>query len=420
MTRMELLAYLSANLFRIYTLFRFTENFFSERKTTVRWIVISFLIYFSINSVCFLCFPMIWVNILSNLIPFFCVTLFYRSKTSVRVLITVIVYSISIFADIALFSVQHLLHLNSVVVSSGIATSLLIFLIERLYEYFFPREKLEKKAEIHIEELLLIIFIPLGSIIIALRGMNHAFEDYLPESIILFAINGIVFYMYDALKKNEKQKIEKMQLEQQNLLYENQIQLQRESEEKMRMLRHDMKNHFYRMKTMVHQGEIPLLEEYMEHIISETESIVPICRTGNSDVDGIVNVKLTKAQREGTEIHLDLKIPTKLNIDSFDMNCILGNLFDNALEALSKVDKKILYFRMVYEKGVVNICLRNMFDGQLRVNEKNQLLSLKQDRKECHGLGIKNVVETVKKYDGKFEYEQEKNVFSVYAMMYER
>lgn len=295
MTRMELLAYLSANLFRIYTLFRFTENFFSERKTTVRWIIISFLIYFSINSVCFLCFPMIGVNILSNLIPFFCVTLFYHSKISVRVLITVIVYSISIFADIALFSVQHLLHLNSVVVSSGVATSLLIFLIERLYEYFFPREKLEKKAEIHIEELLLIIFIPLGSIIIALRGMNHAFEDYLPESIILFAINGIVFYMYDALKKNEKQKIEKMQLEQQNLLYENQIQLQRESEEKMRMLRHDMKNHFYRMKTMVHQGEIPLLEEYMEHIISETESIVPICRTGNSDVDGIVNVKLTKA-----------------------------------------------------------------------------------------------------------------------------
>ena len=54
------------------------------------WIAISFLIYFSINSVCFLCFPMIGVNILSNLIPFFCVTLFYRSKTSVRVLITVI------------------------------------------------------------------------------------------------------------------------------------------------------------------------------------------------------------------------------------------------------------------------------------------------------------------------------------------
>ena len=59
---------------------------------------------------------------------------------------------------------------------------------------------------------------------------------------------------------------------------------------------------------------------------------------------------------------------------------------------------------MVYEKGVVNICLRNMFDGQLRVN----------------GLVIKNVVETVKKYDGKFEYEQEKNVFSVYAIMYDR
>ena len=69
-------------------------------------------------------------------------------------------------------------------VSSGVATSLLIFLIERLYEYFFPQEILEKMAEIHIEELLLIIFIPLGSIIIALRGMNHAFEDYLHKVVV--------------------------------------------------------------------------------------------------------------------------------------------------------------------------------------------------------------------------------------------
>ena len=63
----------------------------------------------------------------------------------------------------------------------------------------------------------------------------------------------------------------------------------------------------------------------MEHIISETESIVPICRTGNSDVDGIVNVKLTRAQREGTEIHLDLKIPTKLNI------CLLYTSFQSGV-----------------------------------------------------------------------------------------
>jgi sensor histidine kinase regulating citrate/malate metabolism len=111
-----------------------------------------------------------------------------------------------------------------------------------------------------------------------------------------------------------------------------------------------------------------------------------------------------------------IKIPDKLNIDSFDLNCILGNLFDNVLNALEKVERKIVYFQMVYEKGVINLCVRNSFDGAIKVNADNQLLSLKKDKKEFHGLGIKSVIEIVEKYDGEFEYEYEK-MFFLYTLL---
>jgi sensor histidine kinase regulating citrate/malate metabolism len=98
------------------------------------------------------------------------------------------------------------------------------------------------------------------------------------------------------------------------------------------------------------------------------------------------------------------------------LNCILGNLFDNVLNALEKVERKIVYFQMVYEKGVINLCVRNSFDGAIKVNADNQLLSLKKDKKEFHGLGIKSVIEIVEKYDGEFEYEYEK-MFFLYTLL---
>lgn len=420
MMKAELLAYLASNLFRIYVLFQFTDRFFQKSRVGEKWILTSFLLYFAVNSISFIFFPITGMNIISNLIPYFLLTFCYQAKTSVRVLVTVIVYSISIFVDIALFSVQYLLHTETIVVSSGVATSLLLFLIERLYAYFFTSTDDCNKAEIHAGELLLIIFVPMGSLIIAAKGMHIVNYNYLPESIVLFGINGIVFYIYDALKKSQRERIEKMELEQQNLLYESQMKLQKESEEKVRILRHDMKNHFYQMKSLLRLKKLYELEEYMNHIIQTTESTGDFCKSGNADVDGIVNLKLSKAKEMGAELHFDFKIPEKLNIETFDMNCILGNLLDNVLDAFENVERRIVYLQMTYQKGVLNFCLRNSFNGQLKVNEKNQLLSIKQGDAKRHGLGVKSIIETVERYDGEFEYECEGNVFSVYIMMYER
>lgn len=422
MPDIETLMYLLSNLFRIYVLYRFTEHAFSLKERNVKkvFVIIAFVLYFFVNSISYILMPDIAINILSNVIPYFTLTFCYQSKLSVRFLMTIITYAISIFIDVTLFSIQSLLQVSTIVVSSGIATSICMFLAETLYEYFFTGNGDRSKADIRSGELLFIIFIPLGSLIIAFRVMHTSNSNYLPEAVILFAINIIVFYMYDALKKGEKQKIEKMQLEQQNLLYVNQIQNQRESDEKMRILRHDMKNHIYQIQILLERKEYSTLEGYMSRMLESTGTESVICNSGNYDVDGIVNLKLSKAKEMGAKLHLDIKIPKQLHIDSFDLNRILGNLFDNVLNVLEKVNRRIVYFQMFYEKGVVHICVRNSFSGEIKINAQDQLLSLKKDSNESHGYGIKSVVDTVEKYHGEFEYEYEENVFSVYIMMYEK
>ncbi len=104
-------------------------------------------------------------------------------------------------------------------------------------------------------------------------------------------------------------------------------------------------------------------------------------------MDGIVNLKLSKAKEMNAELHFDLKIPNKLNIDAFDLNRILGNLFDNVLNALEKVDRRIVFFQMLYEKGVVNICIRNSFNGEIKTDSENRLLSLKKILRSLMALG---------------------------------
>ncbi len=418
MSNTEIIAYVLSNFFRIYVLFRFTNHFFREKRANKAITLIGFIVYFLINSIAYFFMPGIGMNIITNVIPYFALTFLYKSKISVRALITIIVYSISIFADIAVFSVQSLLHIDTIVVSSGVATSLVIFLIELLYEYFFRNT--DGKEEIRISELLLIVFVPLGSLIIAIRTMRLSDSNYLSEAVVLFGINGIVFHMYDSLKKSEKAKLEKVKLEQQNLSYINQIKIREESENQMRMLRHDMKNHIYQIKSFASKGDLPAIEQYANSMLQSAETDSEICNSGNYDVDSIVNLKLTSAKKEGAQLHLDVKIPRELRIDSFDLNRILGNLFDNALTAIEKADRKIIYFQMLYEKGVLNLCLRNTFNGVIKVDKHNQLLTLKKDQKVQHGLGIKSVISTVEKYDGEFEYECDNDIFSVYIMMYEK
>ena len=57
-----------------------------------------------------------------------------------------------------------------------------------------------------------------------------------------------------------------------------------------------------------------------------------------------------------------IDLPAELNISSFDMTVILGNLLDNAIEALRQSENKRLLLSMKLTRGIVRIDIENSYN----------------------------------------------------------
>ncbi|WP_294402674.1 sensor histidine kinase [uncultured Ruminococcus sp.] len=413
----ETLSYVISNLFRIYAMYLFSNAYFRGQGKVKYGVTLAlFFGYFIVNSVGNLIYPSTFINMLTNVVPYFLLTFLYRGSFLKKVIAVFISYAVSLCIDAFLVSIEYIMDDKNIIISSGIATSFLIFLAERVYEYCV--DKKEIYPELRRKQLLLIMTIPIGSIVIAAQTMQNRDYNYLLESSILFLINAIVFYMYDSLLKTGNEKYKTAVLEEQNHSYANQLKVYQEAVQKDKIVRHDMKNHLHQIRDFVERERIMELKQYTESMLATMENDSVVCNTGNQEIDSILNFKCARWNQLNVEVHFDLNVPPELNIESFDLTKILGNLLDNVSDAIEKVEKRIVYIRIHYEKGIVNICIRNTFNGQIAVADGN-LMTMKANSQK-HGFGYQSIKEAVEKYNGEVEFDYTDKVFSVYVILYEK
>ena len=138
--------------------------------------------------------------------------------------------------------------------------------------------------------------------------------------------------------------------------------------------------------------------------------------TGNQEIDAILNYMIGRAEKKGCKVETQIEIPNVCFMQKMDLNVLLGNLLDNALEALEKVQERYLYIGMKYQKGVFIIRIHNSYDGTL-IKHGEKYITRKMN-KESHGLGLQNVSEIVKKYNGKQKIDVTDNLFRIAIMLY--
>lgn len=188
------------------------------------------------------------------------------------------------------------------------------------------------------------------------------------------------------------------QLERQVTLYENNDQNNERTKEKFRELSHDMKNHMMMIQGFAQRGDCSSIIAYLSSVSEYLCVDNCFVDTGNQAFDMIVNLRMDKAVKMGCIIETRVCIPKDLGMPAFDMNVLFGNLLDNAIEALERVDDKVLDFRVCYEKGMLMICLQNAYDGVWIENHQG-VQSRKADRLN-HGIGCRNIKKIIKKYGG--------------------
>lgn len=180
---------------------------------------------------------------------------------------------------------------------------------------------------------------------------------------------------------------------------------------KMRTWRHDYRNHIQVMKALAAEGNLAGIQDYLDKLDTDLTTVDTVIKTGNAMADAILNSKISLAQSKNIPTHVDASIPVKLSMSELDLCCILGNLFDNAIEASLALPP---------EKRLIRVYM-DMKGTQLYISFTNFTASAKKEKisgrfattkGEGHGFGLVSIDTIVSRLDGYLSRNSEDGAFS--------
>ena len=416
--------YILTQPFATYIIYKFMHIFFDERQTTAKTEFMSYVIYMIFITGVYLLINIPIVMLVCNLGCFFLLTLNYYAPLLKKFMATLLIYISLMFIEIILarfisgyFEFETFSTNNYSSILGLVTIKLLSFMLVLILKNF---KNMKEGIEISAFNWISIILIPGVSIFITIlllqaKNINN-FYVFL-SIILLFAINFITFYLYDNIAATFQIKIEQMQLIEQNKSYERQFSVMKEALENTNVIRHDFKHHLAVIHCFVELNQTEECLSYLNKLSEWTDKQSLYAKSGHPIIDSIINFKLDQAAAKKISVSVRLQIPKDLELSTFDLSTLLGNLLDNAIEATCKLpEKRMIQLTIQYQKGILLIQLKNSFNGIIRKSD-NKILTTKKDAKQ-HGIGLRRISEVVEKYNGYLVMENDDHIFLTKIMLY--
>ena len=408
-----------ANVLRTYAIYRFIGLFYFS-KTENKWIKSGVYVLFVIlTSGGYYLLNNPYVNIFTNLVGLVLIVSTYQGSIKKNVLSIISIYSVNVVIESLVFSIiktngkssDILESVNECIVSIGIL--LFVVVLEK------TRAIKEKEFQIRSSLWLWLISVPVISIVIILLMLNSTGlgeRNIEIEIAGILVINLAIFYLYGAVQDYYRQKIEKEEFFNRMEIYANQLDIMKNSYQKIKELRHDMRHHLGELKYLANTNEKKQLLAYIEdmelHMINTEEYV----SSGNKEIDGTLNYLLQTAKKKLKEVDVSVSIPENLEIHNYLFNVILGNLLENAIAAAVKTERKYLKIHIKLKQNVIYIVVENSYNGEVKIKD-NKIMTSKKDKK-IHGIGLESVKRMVEEMNGMLDIQWKESVFTVNIIFY--
>ena len=412
---MTTLFYLFSNVFHIYATYQFSNVFLQKKKESTKSDIVLFTLYYIINSCAYLLFGNWIINLLSNFVPYCLIAIYHKNKFIYSIGSSFILCAVLIVLDTLVVAIQSVLNIHSIFFEQGFVSNIVMVAFVNIVSHsFFKKNQLN--VSLPVMYYITVIIIPFVSIIIGYLTAVKLNIVSLICSVIILLINVDMFYLYDNLINLFSEKYENNIIEQQNKAYLNQLHLMQESQMKIRFLKHDMKNHIINMQSLLSAEKYDQLKDYLAETNDYIYSNNVIIDSGNETIDSVLNYKLAPLENNSVEKSYHVVLPEQILISSFDLNIVICNLIDNALEALSLLgenDEKKITIDIVYKQGYIKILVGNSFDGIIHKDKRTR----KNDEIN-HGIGLKSVQNIAEKYGGILKTDVADNWFETSVIWY--
>ena len=130
--------------------------------------------------------------------------------------------------------------------------------------------------------------------------------------------------------------------------------------------RHDYRNHIQAMKAYAADGNMEAIQSYLDALDTDLNTVDTVIKTGNAMADAILNSKISLAKAKKIAVIADAHIPLALTTSEIDLCVIIGNLFDNAIEASLALpeDKRLIRVYMDMKNTQLYISFTNFTAGK--------------------------------------------------------
>jgi sensor histidine kinase regulating citrate/malate metabolism len=181
----------------------------------------------------------------------------------------------------------------------------------------------------------------------------------------------------------------------------------------IRTLRHDLNNHIQALYGLIQFGYYSEAKEYMENYFSIVKISIGIKKIAISKVEALILSKLAIAEQKNVKFQVDINwnpsIP--LNISIVDLNTVLGNLLDNAIDAAADFDKhhNVLLI-MNNNQNTQSVYVEVINSGTLPKNKSDIFKLGFTSKSKGQGLGLYSVRKIVHKYNGAIKVDSDNEV----------
>ena len=304
---------------------------------------------------------------------------------------------------------------ESLLLISGVVIIILFLIV-----YIFCKRKKISETKIRIEYIWIPVLSMIINILLMAAGLEVA-KEYVSNQRVQYVMSilntssyisvGLVVFFITYIRNTNKKlqqllMVEKQLKDAQKQYYNTLLQ----KEEETRKNRHDWNNHLMCLAELAQNENADNTKQYIESLIKQSVRLKDKqYDVGNDVLNAILCCHLSELD-DDISVKIMGKCRNDMNIGAVDLCVIVSNLVQNAVEYLRDSSIETKELSVSIEEGNVykRISVVNSVDKN--VSERTLKTTTKLDKRN-HGIGLRNVRETIERNGGKLEINIRKGMF---------
>jgi signal transduction histidine kinase len=357
-----------------------------------------------------------WMNLLATICGLMVIAFSYGGSIKKKLLFVFYVLGISCVIDITAYVLlSHTFNADNYSELASIFSLLILLVAQLITKRIFGDSKNKDIENKHWWQYISSQVICVLTFLVVIMDASISLFSLFVVCGSFLVFNLLIAHLIDDLIDTTNRTMENLILHDQIIAYERELSLQNEKSEQIRAIRHDIKRHLEEIKHLSKREEESLIREYIDALEEQLIDASPICDSGNPGLDTVLNYMLQKAKDKGIAIHSKIAVPKELKISVMDMNIILGNLIENAIDANERTKNPKIDLAIHYVKDSLIIELSNTYSNVLKF-KNGYPVSTKMPVGD-HGYGIKNVLKVLSNYENSFDISNTNDMFTVRILM---